>query len=108
MTTKNDVKSPNTYWYNLFLRARSDRASAAAAASSLVMDYIDLYLCHSDQVAVAAAAAMAAASLAMTLGIALGPIWIFDASDAADADARSERALSMFLATKRCQNVAQM
>ena len=60
------------------------------------MDYIDLYLCHWDQVAVAAAAA--AASLAMTLGISLGPIWIFDASDAADADAatdaRSERALN--------------
>ena len=54
------------------------------------MDYIDLYLCHSDQVAVAAVGA--AASLAMTLGIALG-VWNFDASDAADADARSERAL---------------
>ena len=51
------------------------------------MDYIDLYLCCSDQ------AAAAAALLAMTLGIALGPIWIFDASDAAAADARSERAL---------------
>ena len=54
------------------------------------MDYIDLYLCHSDQAA--------AAALAMMLGIALGPIWIFDASDAADADAavdaRSERALT--------------
>ena len=55
-----------------FVRARSDRASASAAASSLVMDYIDLYLCHSDQAAASAAAA--AASLAMTLGIALGPI----------------------------------
>ena len=48
------------------------------------MDYIDLYLCHSDQ------AAAAAASLAMMLGIALGPIWIFDASDAADADTAAD------------------
>ena len=74
-------------------KVRSDRASASAAAaslaSSLVMDYIDLYLCHSDQAAVE----VAAASLAMTLGFVLGLIWIFDASDAADADARSERAL---------------
>ena len=70
------------------LKVCSDRASASAAAaslaSSLVVDYIDLYLCHSDQVA--------AAVLAMTLGVTLGPIWIFDSSNAADA--RSERALS--------------
>ena len=45
----------------------------------------------------------AEASLAMTLEIALGPIWIFDASDAADADtdtasdARCERALKLIM-----------
>ena len=35
----------------------------------------------------------------MTLGIALGPIWIFDANNAGDAavDARSERALRVSL-----------
>ena len=49
------------------VKVPSDQASASVAASSLassqLMDYIDLYLCHSDQ----AAAAVAAALLAMTL-----------------------------------------
>ena len=65
------------------IKVRSDRAAAAASllASSLVMDYIDLYLWHSDQAAVAL--------LVMTLGITLVKILIFGASDAADADARS-------------------
>ena len=77
-------------WYSF--KVRSDRASAAAAASSLVMDYIDLYLCHSDQAA--AAVASLAMTLVMTLGITLAPIWIFDANDAAAAEARSEGALN--------------
>ena len=65
----------------------------SSLVSSLVMYYIDLYLCHSDQVVAAVVV------LAMMLGIALGPIRIFDASNAADADtavdARSERALTL-------------
>ena len=68
------------------IKVRSNQASASA--SSLMMDHIKFQLSHSHQVAVAVA------SLVMTLGIALGSIGIFDASDDADADARSERALS--------------
>ena len=79
----------------LRLRLRSHRASAAAAASSLVMGHIDLQWSHTHQ------ASATVSLLAMTLGIGPGPIWYFDASDAADA--RCERALrDIFIVVLQC------
>ena len=71
------------------VKACSHQASASAA--SLAMYRMNSHWSHSQQ------ASAAVASLAMTLGIALGPISIFDASDdsdaAAAADDRCEQAL---------------
>ena len=67
------------------------------------MDHIKFQLSHSHQAAVA--------SLAMMLGITLGSIWIFDASDdataAAAAAARSERAPEPFTKLWKIPNILQ-